>query len=486
MERIINSCRTDNATVDMMMSSSLTLDGWIEHETGKLERNRALPSVLKREDVISLCSGYIRERLGDEAAGRVSDVMECGMLYTANHLGGLYSAQSFQGDLLYARLLGKMYGGTSPCVPMVSFGLVPINSSTYARGLIAYTRTDEAEHIPLLPKMPTNAAASLSDAFTSEMARSTKDKALARVKSYLVKKQIREVMENLYQSEKVLSQKRFADQVLYIGEGIYSRLSGVTGQDNFWHMEAESIFAELFIKDFSDTSGFLHELLSDTRTVKAMNGICDDENRKLSSLLFRGCGSDRRVFSLNLDEDGVLRGKDVNGKLLETDMLNGSGEIFEAIRTRRVLPHVYLSWLMSGYLRGFTWFGGILQSLYLCGWNKKTCEMMEDRGYADIARVRRDFDDSGYLSGPIYMLFDTGDGAVNAGPFEMMAKPPSPGRYNSLFETTDVKSAHEMGCFEFYNDIATAQEKGENWYERIAAYAKEHYSAHTLQNLQGS
>ncbi|MCR5592046.1 MAG: hypothetical protein K6F73_11010 [Lachnospiraceae bacterium] len=479
MKDIIKTCRSCNTTVDRMMSSDMTLDGWLEHEIGKLKGNCRIAHVLKKDDLIDECCSYIGARLSDEAAHMVGSVMESGIFYTADHLGGLYSAQSFQGDLLYARLLKKLHGDL-PCVPMVSFGLVPINSSTYARGLIAYSRTDEAEHIPLLPKMPTNAAASLSDAFTSLMARSTKDKALARVKSYLVKKKIREVMENLYQSDGVLSQKRFADQVLFLGEGLYERLCPTICQGNFWHMEAESIFASLFMKDYSERGGFIRDFLLDPKTVRALNEIADDEGRKLSGLIFRGC-SDRRCFALNLDEDGKLRGTDVNAKSYEFSM--SEDELGDAIKSRQVLPHVYLSWLLSSYLRGFTWFGGILQSVYLQDWNKRTCEMMESLGYEDIANPRRDFDDSGYLSGPIYMLFDTGDGAVNAGPFELMAKPITPERYNALFET-DMKSAHEMGCFEFYNDIAAAAEKGDNWYERIAAYAKEHYSAYTLQNLQ--
>ncbi|MCR5686808.1 MAG: hypothetical protein K6G58_02090 [Lachnospiraceae bacterium] len=486
MDEIIRTVRSRNATVDEMMSSVLTLDGHIDHEIQKLSGNNEFPLLSGREDLISFCEDYLAERLGADAAERASAVLQKGILYTANHLGGLYSAQSFQGDLIYARLLGKLFGGAAPSVPMMSFGLVPINSSTYARGLIAYSRTDGAEHIPLLPKMPTNAAASLSDAFTSAMARSTKDKALANVRSYLVKKQIRSVMESLYQSPQVLGCRRFADQVIYLGEGLYDRLYGVILQGKFWHMEAETVFAGLFEKDFGDHGSLVYHILSDEAAITALNEATDDEGRKLSSLLFRGCASDRKCFGINLDADGHLRGRDISGGCLDIDIRSDGGSaLTDAVKARKVMPHVYLSWFMSSYVRGFSWYGGILQSQYLRGWRRSTCEMLRDAGYADAVGPRGDFDDSGYLSGPIYMLFDTGDGAVNAGPFEMMAKPPAPEAFDRLFGETDMKSAHEMGCFEFYNDITDADEKGDNWYERIAVYAKEHYGKYTLQNLQG-
>ncbi|MBQ7677804.1 MAG: hypothetical protein IJT32_06180, partial [Lachnospiraceae bacterium] len=104
-------------------------------------------------------------------------------------------------------------------------------------------------------------------------------------------------------------------------------------------------------------------------------------------------------------------------------------------------------------------------------------------GYTDIANQRAAYDCSGYLSGPVYLLFDTRDGAVNAGPLECMAKTPQEEALERIFTETDIAAAHERGMFEFYNDLVPLNDKKEGWYETIARYCREHYEAHTLQSI---
>ena len=157
--------------------------------------------------------------------------------------------------------------------------------------------------------------------------------------------------------------------------------------------------------------------------------------------------------------------------------------MLKLLHKMKIMPHVYLIWLMGGFLRGFTWYGGILQSQYLQVWNKRTCEILSETGMKDIKNSRENYDCSGYLSGPIFMLFDTGDGAVNAGVLEFLAFPPKKENLERLFAETDLKSAHKMGMFEFYNDILQPAEKKDGWYAAIAKYSKENYEKHSLQNL---
>ena len=447
---IINICRSANRTVNEMMSrENITLDEWIESEKTKLDKNKTLPVLADKSDLIDLCAEYVAKRISKEAAEKVSQVLEYGVMFTPNHHGGLYSAQSFQGDLFYARFLKKINPNV-PCAPEFSFGLVPLNSSTFARGLLAHTRTDDVEKIPIFPKAPTNAAASLKESFNAAMIRRTGDKAFAQVKSYRVRKKIRELMETLYNSQDILAQKRYAEQIFLIADGIYRKLSDITGIETFYHMEAEKIFSELLIKEYSKKDSFIYHFLNAPECIKVLNNTQNNEGRKFSSLLFLGCGDDERCFTLNLCEDGFLRGRNAAGKeycfVLDFDTLSG------ALQEMKIMPHVYLIWLMGGFLRGFTWYGGIFQSQYLQLWHKKTCEILAESRMKDLKDSRENYDCSGYLSGPIYILFDTGDGAVNAGPLEVMAFTPSVESSENLFCSTDLKSAHEMGMFEFYNE----------------------------------
>lgn len=480
MKDIIAVCRERNRTIDgMMRREGETLLDWISGEKEKLLKNRRQEVLLSREDVLDLFGKYAETWISKEAAEQITEVLQHGILYTANHLGGLYSAQSFQGDLCYTRLL-RMLDAKVSCVPMVSFGLVPLNSSTFARGIIAYTRTECAEHFAIFPKSPTNAAASLTDAFTADMVRRTRDRAINEIAGFRVRRQIRELMYHLYLREDVLSRKRYADQVPLLGVGIYDRLASMTGGLPYYHMEAETLFTELFLRDYAKKDGFLRELLSNPAFRKSLRETTDGEGRPFSSLLFRGCAK-RRCFTMQLSEDGVLCGRNLEGETvripLEEDPLR------DALAAGTILPHVYLSWLLTGFFRGFTWYGGILQSQYLQDWQKQTCGMLCDAGYPEEAKRREAYDCSGYLSGPVYLLFDTGEGAVNAGPLECMVRCPAPETLEQIFAETDLRSAHEMGMFEFYNDLLLPNEKKEGWYETIARYCKEHYETHTLQHL---
>ena len=473
---LISQVRNENRTIDRMLESNLTVDEWIKSESEKLKKNSLKKPLLCKEDFTDIASEYVRERLGIKEAEEIGRALSLRALHTADHLGGFYSAQSFQGDLFFTRLLLGVSEDVS-VIPILTYGCVPLISSTYARGIIVYTETGEALHIPIFPKKPTGAIATLTKGFDRELVIRARDRALPKISRYLIKKEVKRLFNELYLREDILSLDRFPDQAFFIGKGIMDRLPQLTGGKSLIYLEAEELFSKLIIKDMGRKDSNLYELLFNVSYVKSLNELYDLEERPLASLLFRGCDEEKRYYILNLDEDGYLRGQKNNG---ETVTISIKPEILkEKLLQREIIPDVYLSWFLTGFLRGFSFYGGVFQSCYLPDWHRLTLSALRSCGYHELADAAENYDFSGYISGPIVMLYDTGEGAVNAGPIEVLAKMPDEEQFLSFLKT-DIKSAHEMGMFEFYNDLISSENKSEGWYESIARYSKARFSANIL------
>lgn len=474
--KLISQVRNKNHTIDRMLGSNLTIDGWIKSESEKLKKNSLNNPILRKEDFTDIASDYVSERLGRKEAEETGRALALRALHTADHLGGFYSAQSFQGDLFFTRLLSSMSKDVA-VIPILTYGCVPLISSTYARGIITYTETCEALHIPIFPKKPTGAIATLTQGFDRGLVTRARDKALPKINRYLVKKELKRLFNELYLRENILSLDRFPDQAFFIGKGIMDRMPQLTGGKSLIYLEAEEIFARLIIKDIERKNSILSELLSNVSYVKSLNELNDLEGRSLASLLFRGCDEEKRYFILKLDEDGYLRGRKIDG---ETVTISIKPEVLkEKLLQKEIIPDVYLAWFLTGFMRGFSFFGGVFQSCYLPDWHKLTLSALRSCGYHELADAAENYDFSGYISGPIVMLYDTGEGAVNAGPIEVLAKMPDEECF-LRFLKTNIRNAHEMGMFEFYNDLISAEDKSEGWYESIARYSKARFSANIL------
>ncbi len=477
MKNLIAKCKSANAQVATMLDRrDISIDDWIRLEGNKLKSNNLIKPLLDKKDFIDICSEYMRVHFPDVDRTQVEQSFYESALGTANHLGGLYSPQSFQGDLFFGRLL-EQQNEALKFIPILSFGCVPINSSTYARGLIAYTEKDSPIKIPIFPKNPPNPVASLISPFDASMIKRATDRAYNQISSYLVKKTMKSFISEVYLSKETLSCKSFSDQAVLISRAIYDRIPSLTNGLTYCHLHAEELFAELFIRDIKNRHSPLPDMLSNNSFIRIINELTDEENRTLSSLLFRGCDKENRFFVLNLCNDNVLRGTTIDG--IEQEIPFETEIITAMLRQKKLLVDVYLSFLMTGFLRGFTWYGGIFQSLYLPCWHNLTLQALKAAGYADILDAGKDYDFSGYISGPICMLFGNDDFAVPAGPLEIMAKTPSESDYH-CYLGTDMKSAHEMDLYEFYNDLIPACQKEAGWYEKIASYERKNYEKNIL------
>ena len=480
-ESLMEQCIERNPAIARWMGTgedtALTLDEFTDIQLAKHRLNATGRPLQDRTDLVEICRSYVFERLGDRNMAKMAaETIETGMLLTADHLGGLYSPQSFQGDLLFAQMLRKEKPDVG-CVPILAFGTVPLGSSTYGRGIQVFSDTCGIKYLPVYSAKYTQSAASLVPPLDERVAlRALKTSEQADLDEN-TGRTLRRLLEKIYLAPAHLNSSSFGDQAFYVGCHLYRGICGRLELPPILPLESEAVMIPLIIADLKNENSLLRILLDDRRLIQHMNDTRTEEGEPLSRLLFRMADHRGRIFPLNVEPDGSLIGQSMGG---ETMQLSGSRqELEEFFLSRKLLPGTYLDVLVSAFARGSVWYGGIFQSSYLPVWQERTKRVFIEEGYRDLAKQIGAVTLSGYISGPIFALADTGDGAVNAGPVEFLTHRPD-GRQLEAWMQTDIRSAHQMGMFEFYHDLMYASERKEGWYEVLAKYSKQKFSENIL------
>ena len=89
-------------------------------------------------------------------------------------------------------------------------------------------------------------------------------------------------------------------------------------------------------------------------------------------------------------------------------------------------------------------------------------------GFGSLSEHIGRYDCSGYISGPVFILY-AGEGfATPAGPVEIWIKKPDFARIREMLRGTGLWDAHLIGLSEMYFDLVPRSEREENWYRLIA------------------
>ena len=106
-------CAELNATVrECRKAGDLSLGEFIDLQADKVRANSRIRQLKEPDDFYRITAGYLKERLGDEAARETDEADRLGVINTADHHGALFCAQTFQGDLIFGELLSRLgYAG---------------------------------------------------------------------------------------------------------------------------------------------------------------------------------------------------------------------------------------------------------------------------------------------------------------------------------------------------------------------------------------
>lgn len=464
MEEIIKRCKEKNSTVRKHLEDSQrnkSLLSFVHEEMSKKESGQAEEGYSPSE-LTEIIVDYIRVRSGEAIAKKAAETLKSNTLLMADHYGGIYSTQSFQGDLLYIKGL-KEAGVKTEAVPILACAQVPLNNSTFPRGMILYD-TDEA---PL--KLPVTNAKNRVSAACAVKGFDADDvnRFIKRIRSDVPGEKgeaLLRLSEEIYKREEVLRETDFRKQMYYVGKDVMERcLDGET----VLFVDFEEVFGKLFLKDLKRTDSLCFRILYDRNFRNALKEEMPEMN------LFVGIDGEGKSFPLVLGDDGFLRGKTRGNE--EVVYNTDEGTLQELIKSGKIFVSLYVCIVLSAFQRGMTLFGGIFQSVYLNEWKQKTMAAMKRTGCEKEAERIGTVPGDGYISGPIFALTKGCSGLVNAGPLEMILQKKTLKDIEHLISETTVFDAHVMGMYEFYNDLTTADEKCGNWYQALTKFYGEAY-----------
>ncbi len=480
LEAMAGECCSRNQTLRRYRSmGGKTLSDFIRQGEELVRRNREVEPLADPAELENLVHEQAARLVGESAAEGVVRAVRSGAVCTADHHGGLYFAQAFQGDILFSLLLERL-GFGEPTVPILCAGQVELENASYARGICASMIPDAKQYFPIFPAKDSVQLASYAEPVNTQM--------LARFRHRFLEKEdaagneaLREALDGIlkaaYEREEVLSLPRFSDQVTRIGAALTGKLFAGEGK-TFIYLEMESLLTPLLEKELADPCSLPARLLwSDTLRRNLLQERLED-GVTVAEALFWGADEKGRKFHLTLTPDGWLEGKDWRGQSVRYPADPASLEALLA--ERKIFPGVFLMVLISFFERSLTWLGGMFQSAYLPGYQRALVSVLERGGLAREARTIGAYDCSGYISGPVFGLYRGNGFAAPAAPVEAFPNRLELARIREMVEKTDLWDAHLMGLADIYFDLIGRKDRKEDWYAVIGRELYDRYPDHRL------
>ena len=472
-------CAQRNRMAEHCLSAGdQTLKAFIREQADKVKANRSVTAQNDPGDFYENVRQKTYSLLGEEAAADVRAALDTGVICTADHHGAVYCSQSFQGDLLFARLLREQ-GYKGRYVPILSAGQVELENATNARGVSAYFSAEEKQLFPFFPAKHSVQLACCAAAISREMTdrfRSRADKEVSEpLRSALLK-----LCDEIYYNDEILRQPGFSDQTTLIGSMLSRRLFREDDGPVFVYIEIEEQVLPILIDELYKEDSLIYSLLYNKEVRSALSHAVTGSCEPMGGLLFRGVDEKGRKIPLSLSEDGFLTGWDWNKN--EVRFRTDQDSLVSLLKEGKILPGVFTVALLLFFERGITWMGGMFQSCYLPEWQDSLVKLLTACGMEKEAGLIGRFNCSGYISGPMFALNIADNYALTAGPVEFMVHKPDSGIIDDLMERTTIRDAHLIGLSEMYFDLVLRDEREQDWYRKIAEALHERYSGNGITN----
>ncbi len=464
-ERMAAFCAERNATFRRWMERDREpMETLIREQAEKVRRNRRLSPPLPPEDFYARVRAHIAERLGSAAAERTEAAVRLGAVSTADHHGGLFCAQTFQGNLLFGEIVREL-GGEGDVIPIMPGGQVELDSSTYARGICVYADPERKEHLPMFSDKPRARIACCAPAVGEDLIRRFRERFVAEEPREALRGALDSILREAYETEAVLGSRRFEDQVTRIGAALVPRLFRGGDGPLIAYMEMETLTKPMLAEELRRGESPLAAALADPAAREWMNRSPMPGGTLPAQLLFRTADAKGRKVLLTLTEANTLEGRDWHGQPVsfpaDPESLAG------LLEKDAVIPGPLAIAAMTFFERGVTWLGGVFQTLYLPEWQQATAALFRAAGRSAAAETAAAYDCTGYTCGPMTALWQ-GDGwAVPAGPVEFRMAPPDRERFTETLRKTGIGDAHRIGLAEMFFDLSAKDERPDGWYRDI-------------------
>jgi len=458
------------------------------------------PALQPRDDIRQAVFDQIHHVLGKNAATRTAgDLMASGTVMTTTHLGIDYFANSVQGNLIYGGgiLTGRPEKTT---IPVFCFGNVPLNSSTFARGLLVYSAKPGVSRelplrLPVFPDSEKRTMVSLAKPFTLAMVQRAVKKTKTWQRENLISgttaKTILNLLEHEYVDDAVLNRDSYAAQAMMINQRLGKRMLRTKEQPpDIVYLEIEKITAFLLGKDLDHENSLAYKVFFNPELrnsiIRNLDGCpgCWHAHRlrkrdtargnpvgmATGTFFFWGIDDSGRRVPLALKSikgDLQLCGRDDRGGAFTMDFTRDA--LVQALGKQKLLPSLFTCFLLICFARGFTCVGGVFQGAYLTRMKAGIADGLDELGDTPAAAMIREITTTLYQDGMLaFMSPGQSNELFPAGPIEIIqAGGISRNNLTKAFGIT-VAQAHMAGLMGALKDAGAPITRKPGWQEMVA------------------
>ncbi len=489
----------------------------LEEYAGEFFRYQAR-SIQPRDDLIEAASEYARRLLGGETAALIErHFAETPVAMTANHHGVDYKSLTVHGTIIYA--LPRLFADSPeriPVVPVLAFGIVPLNNFSFPRGIVLSRKKQASGQpagkagtflkVPVIPVKFSQTLVSAAGPITGEMvSRALKEVERLSCEGAITeseRKNLTSLLREEYAGDKVTALPDYSDQAVVLNQALWKRMFAPPlreGLPKLAYLEIERICAPLLEKDIRDENSLFHSLLFDPllrqELLRSLDGKfgCWDL-RKLEELFgraaqgrlghheFRGCGTTffwqvdgkgRRVPLVPAGSDssptlsGIAPGEEISIPLTPDALGQG-------LRERKLLPCLFSSFAALSFARGLKCLGGFFQVDYLPAMQRGLIQALESRGLDDWAQKIAGVPTAGFVTGMnIALAHYPGGKTASAGAVEIIASGGLSRTDLERIKTLTVEEANLAGLMETYPEFIGDSKSEEKRYESLKGLVME-------------
>lgn len=397
----------------------------------------AIPTIQPRKEFIEIAEKKTAGLLGPDIAKKLrQELTDNPVLLTGNHHCPDYLSITIQGSILFA--LSKKKGQV---LPVIACADIPLNNADYPRGIV----TASGVKVNIYPDREKHRLVSCTPAFSREMLHTAQQnihtlfdqqKITLQEKTLLL-----DILETAYASDSVLREISYSDQIVLLNSMLWKRIFAPSFRPHMpdiVFLEMEDIVVRLLQKDFQKSDTFFSTVLFNaavrSRVLQELDGIygCWDlkklallnsgthtyeEKQQLKkhvgTVFFWGIDQKGRRYSLQLQEAGgrtELQGRDDSGTL---HTFRFSPEhIASYLREKSLLPCLFTSYTSLSFVRGFTCYGGFMQTDYLTAMKRGLICALQKEGYHQWADTMLPIPTENYITSMIYALTTGKDGTL--------------------------------------------------------------------------
>jgi hypothetical protein len=489
----------------LQLYGSMPLRAYLDHVVV-----RTPSSYQPRDEVADAVYRYAAPLLGQAAAEKVrSELRDCPVILTANHHGVDFFAQSVQSTLLFgSRSLGGGVAATT--VPVLACGSVPLNNVTYPRGALLYRSGaggsyEFPKRLPILPDRLKRRMVTQVPAFKEAMVQKAHAKIAQMSQDNEITektaKSLRRIFASDYRALEVIGHNEYSNQAVILNSRIWRRLFAEASQaPELAYLEMEKVTSNLLAADLRDSCSLAFAMIFDPQLrahlLQELDGIrgCWNHHelvrrwanrhqkrqhspaQSCGTFLFWGINEAGHRIALvpaKRDRQPLLCGVDDGGKTWEIALL--PQEIIQGLREKRLLPSLFISFLVISLARGTTCVGGYYQADYLPLMQQGTVAVLsEHSGFEQAAQFVAKVPTACYLSGMQAVMCQHEDGGlVPAGPIEIIRSGGLTAVDLQRLLSLTVREAHIASLFETITDVAPEVAELPDWRRILAKESRE-------------